>query len=120
MRRRSDLLDLSCPMNFRTFCVPLLAAAAFFVHLGHVRSQTIPYDSTNTALTPFNNQWSVQGSDAFNDGNATTDDRFILRQAGTSNQWVSPVKQVEKNSQTAAVDLHSAPQDQWNTCSNPQ
>jgi len=107
-------------MNFRTFCVPLLAAAAFFVHPGDLRAQTIPYDFTNTTLTTHNTQWSVQRPEAFKDGNATTDDRFILRQAGTSNPWGSPVMKVKRNAQTAAVDVHSAPQDQWNTCPNPQ
>ena len=73
--------------------------------------EMIPY---GTSLTGFNAQWSVQGPVAFDDGDAATDDRFILNQAGTSNPWLAPVMQVEKNAQTQAVDVYSVPQDQWN------
>jgi len=101
----------------REFDITLGAGGSVFraVALKDINKEIIPYDGTNTLLTTHNSQWSVQGPEAFNDGNATMDDRFILKQAGASNLRLAPVIQVEKNAQTSVVDVYSVAQDQWNT-----
>ena len=74
--------------------------------------ELIPFGSN---LTAYNTQWSLTAGTALDDGNAATDDRFQLWQAGTSSQRISPVMQVEKNAATQMVDVYAVAQDQWST-----
>ncbi len=70
---------------------------------------------TGSTITGVNTQWGLMGPVALDDGNAATDDRFYICQAGTSKQRVAPVMQIEKNATTQAVDVYSVAQDQWAT-----
>ena len=74
--------------------------------------ELIPYGSSITAP---NTQWSLMAGTALDDGNAATDDRYYLCQAGTSGQRLAPVMQVEKNATTQMVDVYAVAQDQWST-----
>ncbi len=74
--------------------------------------ELIPYGSSITAP---NAQWSLTAGIALDDGNAATDDRFQLWQAGTSAGRLAPVLSVEKNAATQVVDVYAVAQDPWSS-----
>jgi len=65
------------------------------------------------STTDPNAQWSLTAGTALDDGNATTDDRFHLRQAGGNGNRLAPVMQVERDAITHKVDIYAVAQDQW-------
>jgi hypothetical protein len=80
----------------------------------------------NKELIPFgisttdsNAQWSLTAGTALDDGDAATDDRFHLRQAGGAGNRLAPMMQVEQDAITGKVDVYAVAQDQWSSHLRP-